>query len=467
MSINSAMLAGVSGLIANSSALAAISDNIANVNTTAYKRNRTDFSSLVRGDLQAASFNAGGVRAHDRQMVRQQGLLTAASNSTDLGIAGDGFFMVRNAAARTGDAGDNLMFTRVGSFSPDESGNLRNQFGYFLQGWRLNANGELDGSPGLITPLETVNLASIAGAASPTTRVEINANLRASQPANAAAATYTPGQMAAYAVDPLATGAVRPDVTWSFQSYDSLGGLRTFQVSLIKTDTANQWAAEIHAVPADVITGGTDGLVASGILAFTPDGRIDPADTTLPTTLSFNGFDGTAPATGPAPTVGWAADTGVAPQVITLDFGAQAGANGGITQFDSPSVLASATSDGAVFGDLTGVEVDRNGFVTALFNNGTTRRIYQIPLATVVNPDGLTSEAGGAYSVSRESGSYSVKVPGFGGAAQLAARALESSNVDLATEFTGLITTQRAYSAASRIITTSDEMLDELIRMKR
>lgn len=467
MSINSAMLAGVSGLIANSSALAAISDNIANVNTTAYKRVRTDFSALVRGDMQAVSFNAGGVRAHDRQMVRQQGVLTSASNSTDLGITGDGFFMVRSTPSPRPGAIEAPMFTRVGSFTPDENGNLRNQFGYFLQGWRLNANGELNGSPGPTLPLETINLAAIAGTATPSSRVEVNANLRASQPANPAAGTYAAGQMAAFAVDPTATGAVRPDASWPFQVYDSLGGVRTFQVSLIKTGTANQWAAEVHAIPADTITGGADGLVASGILAFTPDGRIDPAATTLPTTLAFNGFDGTAPANGPTPTVGWAAATGVAPQVIALEFGATPGARGGVTQFDSPSALASATADGAVFGDLAGVEVDENGYVTALFNNRTTRRIYQIPLATFVNPDGLNAEGGGAYTASRNSGSYAVNIPGYGGAAQLASRALESSNVDLATEFTGLITTQRAYSAASRIITTSDEMLDELIRMKR
>jgi len=113
------------------------------------------------------------------------------------------------------------------------------------------------------------------------------------------------------------------------------------------------------------------------------------------------------------------------------------------------------------------VEVDDQGFVYAKFSNGIIRKTYQVPIATFVNPNGLNVEAGGAYSVTPDSGGFTFNVPGTAAAGTIASSTLENSNVDLATEFTSLITTQRAYSASSKIITTADEMLDEAIRMKR
>ena len=123
--------------------------------------------------------------------------------------------------------------------------------------------------------------------------------------------------------------------------------------------------------------------------------------------------------------------------------------------------------DGAVFGNLSGVRIDQEGFVVALFDNGIQRQIYQIPTATFVNPNGLQEEQGNAYSVTDESGTFTLKIAGTGGAGSIEANTLEASTVDLADEFTGLIKTQRAYSASTKIITTADEMLEELIRIKR
>src|SRR5687768_3696499 len=133
MSINSAMLAGVSGLVANSSALAAISDNIANVNTTGYKRNAINFGNVVTSQAAAGRYSAGGVQGALHSYTGAQGLLQTTGSSTDVAVSGDGFFVVSEKA--TPSAADSRLFTRAGSFSIDSSGYLMNSSGYYLQGW--------------------------------------------------------------------------------------------------------------------------------------------------------------------------------------------------------------------------------------------------------------------------------------------------------------------------------------------
>ena len=136
MSINSAMLAGVSGLVSNSSALAAISDNIANVNTVAYKRNQVNFANVVTAQAVKGRYSAGGVQAVTRQYIGQQGLIQTASSTTDLGISGDGFFVVTDKSSNL-TASDTRKFTRSGSFSVDADGFLVNDAKLYLQGWPI------------------------------------------------------------------------------------------------------------------------------------------------------------------------------------------------------------------------------------------------------------------------------------------------------------------------------------------
>jgi flagellar hook protein FlgE len=467
MSINSAMLAGVSGLVANSSAMAVISDNIANVNTTAFKRNRADFTRLVNTQSGNTTYNAGGVSATTRQLIRNQGNINQTTTSTDLALQGQGFFVVSPTATGTAGSRD-VAFTRVGSFTPDAQGNLVNQAGYFLQGWRVAADGTVPTAPTDLTLLETVNVAAVTGTAEPSTEAGINGNLRASTtPSAAALAVPGPGGYSAATFN-MTSGAVANDANWTFQAYDSRGGLRTFNVFLLKSAVANEWHAEISASPAsDVVSGAglAPGQVAVGTLRFTPDGVLDLAATSpaLLAPLSLGAYTAGPPAAGQA---NWAPTTGVDAQSIALDIG-QGASSGGITQFDSPTAVATTTSNGAIFGDLNGIEVDREGFVTAILSNGVARKFFQLPISTFANPDGLFAERGGAYLVSSESGNYNMKAAGTGGAGVVASSSLEASTVDLGLEFSNMIITQRAYSASSKIITTADEMLDELIRMKR
>src|SRR5262249_34401414 len=149
-----------------------------------------------------------------------------------------------------------------------------------------------------------------------------------------------------------------------------------------------------------------------------------------------------------------------------LNFGT-VGESDGVTQFASVSSLRSAGVNGAPSGALTGISVDDNGFITALFDNGIQQRVFKLPIATFANPNGLSTIAGNAYGVTDQSGSATILEAKPGGAGGIASSALEASTVDLAKEFSDLITTQRAYSAATRIITTADDMMQELIQVKR
>jgi Flagellar hook protein FlgE len=162
--------------------------------------------------------------------------------------------------------------------------------------------------------------------------------------------------------------------------------------------------------------------------------------------------------------VQFAAATGVAGQSITLNFGGD-GIARGLTQFDTDSTLISTQVDGAVFGALAGIEVSPSGEVIAQFANGITSTIAQIPLATFVNPDGLTAGPGGVFLTSPDSGPFNIQIAGTGAVGQIAGSTLEASNVDLASEFSGLIITQQAYTASARIISTADELLDELLQL--
>ena len=162
--------------------------------------------------------------------------------------------------------------------------------------------------------------------------------------------------------------------------------------------------------------------------------------------------------------VNWAASLGIDTQTVKFNIASN---TGGLTQFDSQSVIQSITTNGTAFGNLTNIQIDKNGFVTAVFDNGVTKQIAQVALATFPNPDGLTAVSGDAYRVSQDSGTFNLKQPGTGGAGLLDPSTLEASTVDLSAEFTGLITTQRAYSASSKIITTADQMLQDLLNIIR
>jgi flagellar hook protein FlgE len=446
MSLYGAMNSGVSGLNANSMAMGIISDNITNVNTTGYKGTNTLFSSLVTDTPSRNSYAPGGVKAVPQRLIDRQGILQATTSSTDLAISGNGFFTVTQTPtqATTGQ----VFFTRAGSFQADRNGDLVNGAGYYLQGIPADPQGNFPANIAGPTALRTVNISSLTGDPVATTTLSINANLQASQTVNPAEATYASGDLALRSNT--GSGGIAPDFERSVQVYDSLGTSRTISFGFLKTSNPNEWRVEAYSNPAAATTG-TNGFIAGGLVTFDSSGNF--ASSTLPDPLSV---DWTATAAA-AP---------VAPQSITVNLGT-AGARDGLGQVDAPSTLFSSSADGNSIGNLTGVSVDADGIVTASFSNGVSRPIYRLAIATFQNANGLGGLSGNVYQQTLDSGDVSLNYAGIGNSGDVASNSLEGSTVDLAREFTNMITTQRAYSASSKIITTADEMLDELIRLKR
>ena len=484
MSINSALLAGVSGLTANSAALAAISQNIANVNTVGYKRTAVDFSTVVNAQNQGAGYSAGGVLGQTRNYISQAGQLQRTTSSTDLGIAGQGFFVTTEKAEGL-DAGDARLFTRAGAFRVDEFGYLKNTAGLYLQGWPVDSEGGITRDPSDLGKLKSINVGSVGGTAEPTTRAQLNANLQSSQVVSPDIATYNVATNSMSVYDAEAGTGFKPDFQITIPASDSKGGQRTIAYSFLKTANPNEWLSEVHVIPAtDIENGSTpaNGILKSGLVLFTQDGRLNITDMKTandaailagtPPPYLFNDFAAAAltvgasdPATvGTATAPQWKDSLGIDDQTITFDLSASAG---GLTQYDSDSIVQAVVTNGTAFGNLSNIEIDDEGFVTAIFDNGVTRRVAQVALATFTSADSLQTANANAYRVSQGSGTYNLKAPGTGGAGLIGASQLEASTVDLSLEFTGLITTQRAYSASSKIITTADEMLAELISIKR
>ncbi|WP_300973718.1 flagellar hook protein FlgE [Sphingomonas sp. LHG3406-1] len=413
--------------------MATVADNITNINTIGYKGVSTEFRTLVTDGRMKSSYSAGGVAAAPQALISKQGLLQASSGQTDLAIDGAGFFVVR-----TGDTQDaEIAFTRAGAFKPDLQGYLRNTSGYYLQGWRLDASGNYVDT-GNLNALEPVRLSELTGSAAPTSRLQMRANLQSDAPVVAGP----------YAAGDIAAGTVAPQFQRSFDIYDAQGGAHRISIGFVKT-APNQWQAEIFAVPAADVTA-PGGLLASGTVAFNPDGSLNLA--------------GSTPAIFGSLTPAWTNGAGAQP--IDLQLGSDGGLDG-LTQFGGQSALISSSVDGGLLGNIASIEVDERGLVSAIFDDGTARRVFQLPVATFQNPDGLTRLTGNAFAVSSASGSVAINPPGALGAGMISSATLEASNVDLAQEFTNMIRFQRAYSASSKIITTVDDMLQELSSLKR
>lgn len=448
MSINSAMLAGVSGLVANSSALAAISDNIANVNTVAYKRNQVNFANMVTSQAVAGRYSAGGVQGVSRQFVSQQGTLQSASAPTDLAISGDGFFVVTDTG-RGLTSSDARMFTRAGSFSVDADGFLKNDAGLYLQGWPF-VNGTVTPNPSDLTLLQPINVKDIGATVVPTGEVLINANLQRPSTWSASAGAYASPAMSDY-LTPGGAAGVAPEFTIPMTVIDSMGGSHSINIAVRRSATANQWNYEVHS--PDVAA---PGMIANGLLTFDNTGQPQFA---APTTITGGSLVASGTQRGLSIPVTWA-DPGIAGQTVVLELSR-------LSQLADASTVTSVNPDGAPVGDVIGVQVDENGVVSALFDNNEIRQVAQVALATFPNPDGMQAVSGNAFRPTLKSGGFALKQPSTGGAGVISPSTLEASTVDLSAEFTGLITTQRAYSASSKIITTADQMLEELINIKR
>jgi flagellar hook protein FlgE len=428
MSLFGSLNIGVAGLAANSAALSATSSNIANVNTVGYKQATTNFSTFLNSTGLAGGSSAG-VTAVIGQDVTTQGLPITTSSSTDMSISGNGFFVVSPNSTSA-----QLEYTRAGSFRPDTDGNLVNAAGLYLRGWALDSQGHIPTNTG---NLSLINVSSVTGKAQATDNLGLQANLQSSA---AIVSPYTAGDMT--------SGAVQPDFQRTINVYDSQGGSQPLTFSFAKTG-ANAWSYEVtYSGTASNVS--TTGPLYTGTMGFNSDGSLAAADTAAAT-----------PSGAISMTIPWSATTGLASQTLNINFGTVNG-TGGVTQYDSTSTLNASTADGSPFGTINGVTIAKDGTVTAQFSNGLSQDVYKIPVATFANPDGLAQVSGNAYVANKNSGAADINVANSGSAGGVASQSLEASTVDLATEFTNLITTQRAYSASARIVTTADQMLQQL-----
>lgn len=443
-----ALASGVSGLQAFTEGIGVISDNIVNVNTVGFKETRNRFTTLVTETQSTARFSPGGVASRAQTLVSQQGLLTQTNSQTDLSMDGQGFFIVNQAPRATSGERD-IVFTRAGNFTPNAEGFLRNTAGNFLMGFPIDSQGNIPTNIGDLGSLVPINVSGLTGTAEETTEVGLRMNLQSSLPAAGPIGVGT-----------LATGAVPANFEQTITVFDAQGGSHDLTLSAAKTAT-NQFRFEIFAQdPTAINAGGTPpGLILSGIMDFAADGSITGFDPDFPAAAAIN-----TPGQSIAPVADLTFTNSGGTSTIAFDLGTS-GERNGITQFDSVSTLISSRVNGAVFGNVIGVSVSNSGVVTALFDNGLSRSVFQLPVANFPNPDGLTRLQGNAFGLSDRSGNFSVVLPGTGGAGTIAPSTLEASTVDLAKEFADLIVTQRSFSASARIITTADEVLEELVRI--
>jgi flagellar hook protein FlgE len=471
MTAINALRTSVSGLNAQATKLSGISNNIANSSTVGYKRVDTQFESLVlEGSSNGASALAG-TAAQNRVEISKLGQVQSTGIDTDIAVNGNGFLVVNDSASSTGK----YLVTRSGSFRPDANGNLLNAGGYYLQGVKLGADGLPVGNVGdnNVDSLTTVNVNDISVASAPTTTMTFWANL----PSGQTAYTNTPQD-------------INTNIS-SVDYYDALGATQTLTYRMIPQTAAsatspntNKWLVQVF----DSATGGDPALAATdekrmvgqveiefhgadaGANKAATIKSITDADPAAAVTASYSGYTPTAGAAAATKGI-YDAKLGT----LTMQLGSMAlpvkigvpESASGLTQLSGSYVPTKIEKDGSAFGMLERVSVEDDGKVVATFSNGQSRAIYQLKLAVFPNADGLNPVSGDAYEMSRAAGAVRLLTAGEGSAGTTSGGALESSNVDIGTELTNLIETQRAYSSNASVVRTADQMLEEATNLKR
>ncbi|SNS54027.1 flagellar hook protein FlgE [Tardiphaga sp. OK246] len=416
MSLYGVMRTGGSGMNAQSNKLATVADNIANVNTTGYKRASTEFSSLILRSG-TGNYNSGSVETQVRYAISDPGTANYTTSATDMMIQGNGFFVVS-------DAGGTPYLTRAGSFVPDGQGNLYNTGGYYLMGYNIKNGAQPNVVANGLGNLEVVNIAQQSLLGNPTTQAGISsANLDSNAAISAGPPNFTSKT--------------------SVITYDNIGNAVKLDMYMFKT-AANTWDVQIYNSAGAAAGGGFPYAAGSQLgttqtftfdVSATGKGRLAAAS---PTSMAF-----TIPGGSP----------------VTFDMSS-------MTQVADEFQLK-ATTNGNAPSALDRVEVSSDGTMYSIFDDGTRIASYKIPLATVPSPDNLSPEVGNVYSISTNSGNIQVDFAGNSGLGTIKPEALEASNVDLANELTAMIESQRGYTANSKVFQTGADLLDVLVNLKR
>lgn len=434
MSISNAMQTGVSGLLANSTAIGNISDNIANANTVGYRRS---FAQMVTSTSESAGgATNNGVYAVSVLDMSEGSDLNNTGSATDLAISGEGFFVV-SKSPNDPNVG-NYVLTRAGSFLPDANGDLVNSAGYYLAGYAYDEDGSLGAiDQNSFADLTTVNVNTGLSTGAASSEMSISGNLPSQE-----------------------TGIVTPadPFTSSAEFFSPLGQADRLQFSWQPTSTSNEWDLTFSDSSGNSYGSISVAFNDSGSTAGSPSVYSAVTNTaTLPASFAFDVVTGIATLT---------INNGATPQVVEVNIGAP-GSFGGMTQFAGDYTSLDVITNGSASGNLLGTEIDENGNIFGVYDNGNREPLFSIPLANVTNPVGLAAGNGNIFQLTRESGPAQLAAAGTGSVGSITAGALESSNVEIAKELTDLIRIQRAYSSNAKIITTVDEMLDETTRLKR
>ncbi len=429
MSIISSMHAGTSGLATNSDGLSVTGDNLANVNTIGFKEGRANFQDMlaqtVHGGAGLSQIGRGAMLGNVEQIFSQGALMNTGS-VTDLAITGRGFFVVNGTV--NGVDGD--FYTRAGQFHVDNAGYLVNPNQLRIQGYSVDDTGQIVGGVG------DIQLPTSPLPANATTRIDLSVNLDSRESATTWDIT-----------DPVNNSNFSTSAT----VYDTLGNARRVDIYFCKT-ADNTW--DYHAVVdgADV-AGGTPGTLTeidTGTLTFDTDGSLT-TPTSTPTAVTF--ADGAGAST------------------IAVDFGTGTAGGGtgfdGATQFADESAVVTMSQDGYSTGSLQDITIDQDGEISGLFSNGEHRLLGQVALASFQNDRGLERTGNSLWRSTDVSGDPAVGAANTGGRGTIYSNSLEQSNVDMAKEFVNMIAYQRGFQANSRTITTSSDMLNEVVNLKR
>ena len=429
----------LSGLQAESDAINTTGNNLANMNTDGFKGSNVDFKDLFSESIGAGNSQSGlGVGAPINDQLFTQGAVESTTAPLSVAIQGNGFFVVNNAS-------NQQLLTRDGNFTQNLAGVLQTQTGENVQGWMASANGTLNTS-GI-----TGNIVLPAGTTLPPTATQnfsINANVDSQVAASGGANTFSA----------------------PMQVVDSLGNNQQLTVTFTQDNAAqNQWSYAV-TIPNSALSTGTaanannpvtlsDGAnPATGTVTFSNTG-------VLTTVTPTNGAATTAPITVSNPA---APNNNLADGAATLNMNwSLFDANGvpQLTDYAQTSSLASSTQDGVTPSELTSIGIQNGGQVIATYSNGQTKVEAQLAMAEIQNPTSLANVGNNNLSVGADTATPAIGVPQTGGRGQILGGAVESSNVDMATEFTNLIVYQSAYQASSRIISTEQTLDQDLLQL--
>ncbi|HEX7672689.1 MAG TPA: flagellar hook protein FlgE [Bdellovibrio sp.] len=427
MGILSSLYTGVSGMTAQGEALGVIGDNIANANTVGFKASRAEFQDIISKNLKGilgGNQIGRGVKIGAVNPILSQGNVDATEKVTDLAISGDGYFKVKGS--------DGESYTRDGSFHFDREGYLVTNDNQKVQGFSTDDKGNI------LNKLTDIKFPRALIPAKATKEIKLDLNLDSRMEANKKFDIKDP-----YSTSHYSTGV---------EMYDSQGNKHLLSLFFNKT-ADRQWEYK-GLVDGKEVTGGEEGKlsqVCSGKLEFTVDGKLD---SNTMTSSNFN-FKGGA----------------LQGQEIKINFGdaIKDGGKGidGTKQYGKNSDLISWHQDGAAAGTITNLSFSDEGVLTAVYSNGQAQDLAQIALAKFENPEAMFKVGNNRLKESRDSGTPSIGGPGTAGRGKLFAKSLERSTVDLATEFVNMIQNQRGFQANAKTITTTDELLNEVIQLKR